>query len=569
MGTTAQKLEYLGTTKSQLKDMINYGLDDDNKITSTTTFRNYVGSVFKAFLESLNNPSTLFNNLPKITGSGSNITLNNTANAPMRIMLNATDITQDGTPTPDSPQDIHTISGDNSIEVCGKNLFNLETAYHGTINAQGVVGSNESFRTTQYITSSPNTNYYFSTTQIEGQTNKQIYIAYYDNNKTFLSRDSYNDLAHLFTTPSNCYYIRAGVFTANQENVMLEKGSTATSYEPYVSQEADVNLGDIEYSKIGNYQDQFIRTSGENLIPTSPDDWEQGSFDPNTGAETNTTTRIRTKDFYPIKNDTYYYISMQNTYYCFLNIMLFDRNKNFLGQYFDAISTAINGATSLIINMPSSKISNVAYMKVMIRNKDNVSTITSNVISDILPMLNEGTTALPYEPYGSNEWYIKKNIGKVVLDGSEEWRVPGSNDDNIVACNLLNTSIYDFADKELKQYFNRFKWVTYKAGWSAALSAGVGAYTNIEQNVFKYVYFVIPKTIASDVASWITWLSNNNIIAYYVLATPTYTQITGTLAEQLEYVYQLLKSYKGVTNISQVNNDLAFELDVEAVEELI
>ena len=51
-------------------------------------------------------------------------------------------------------------------------------------------------------------------------------------------------------------------------------------------------------------------------------------------------------------------------------------------------------------------------------------------------------------------------------------------------------------------------------------------------------------------------------------ASPTYTQITGTLAEQLEYVYQLLKSYKGVTNISQVNNDLPFELDVQAIENM-
>ena len=50
MGTTAQKLEYLWTTKSQLKDMINYGLDE-NKITSSTTFRDYVSSIKEAFLE--------------------------------------------------------------------------------------------------------------------------------------------------------------------------------------------------------------------------------------------------------------------------------------------------------------------------------------------------------------------------------------------------------------------------------------------------------------------------------------------------------------------------------------
>ena len=116
----------------------------------------------------------------------------------------------------------------------GKNLFDLDSAYHGTINAQGVEGSNESFRTTQFIPTTPGTTYYFSTTQISGQTNKQIYIAYYDNSKTFVSRTSYQQLSGSFTTPSNCYYMRAGVGSAWQENIMLELGSQKTTYEPYV-----------------------------------------------------------------------------------------------------------------------------------------------------------------------------------------------------------------------------------------------------------------------------------------------------------------------------------------------
>lgn len=48
----------------------------------------------------------------------------------------------------------------------------------------------------------------------------------------------------------------------------------------------------------------------------------------------------------------------------------------------------------------------------------------------------------------------------------------------------------------------------------------------------------------------------------------TYTKITGTLAEQLEYVYQLMKSYKGQTNISQINNDLPFIIDSTALKDL-
>ena len=39
MSNISQKLTYLNETKSQLKDMINYGLPTENQITNETTFR--------------------------------------------------------------------------------------------------------------------------------------------------------------------------------------------------------------------------------------------------------------------------------------------------------------------------------------------------------------------------------------------------------------------------------------------------------------------------------------------------------------------------------------------------
>lgn len=50
-------------------------------------------------------------------------------------------------------------------------------------------------------------------------------------------------------------------------------------------------------------------------------------------------------------------------------------------------------------------------------------------------------------------------------------------------------------------------------------------------------------------------------LLYYVLSSPTYTQITGTLKDELEAVHNA-KSYKGTTNINQINNDLPFNMDV-------
>lgn len=140
------------------------------------------------------------------------------------------------------------------INLQGKNLFDLANAYHGSISGTGTEGANEAYRTSQFITTQANVNYYFSTTQKTGQTAKQIYIAYYDSSKTFLSRTSYASLSGLFTTPSNCSYMRAGVYTDGQENIMLEKGSTATPYEEFWQ---------IELAKISTYKDKIYNDDND------------------------------------------------------------------------------------------------------------------------------------------------------------------------------------------------------------------------------------------------------------------------------------------------------------------
>ena len=76
--------------------------------------------------------------------------------------------------------------------------------------------------------------------------------------------------------------------------------------------------------------------------------------------------------------------------------------------------------------------------------------------------------------------------------------------------------------------------------------------------------FRIDETIANDLSAFKTWLGNHNTIIYYTAKTPTYTQITGTLKDELEAVWRA-NSYKGTTNISQVNNDLPFNLSVTAL----
>lgn len=172
--------------------------------------------------------------------------------------------------------------------------------------------------------------------------------------------------------------------------IMLNEGSTALPYEPYWQHS-------LRKLTTNGWQDASIKEKSENLIPTNISDWEQGGISSTTGTDTVSTIRLRTKDYYPIENDTDYYISVSDTDYCYVNIILYNSSKQYVGQYY-IIDSAINGTTALAINIPSSTIANVSYYRVVLKRQDD-NTILANEISNVKPMMNTGSTALPYEPY--------------------------------------------------------------------------------------------------------------------------------------------------------------------------
>ena len=71
-----------------------------------------------------------------------------------------------------------------------------------------------------------------------------------------------------------------------------------------------------------------------------------------------------------------------------------------------------------------------------------------------------------------------------------------------------------------------------------------------------------------ELADFKTWLQSNNMPIYYVMETPTYTEITdSTLISQLETLLKA-RSYLGQTNITQTNNDLPFIINATALREM-
>ena len=423
----ADKLQNIINEKSKQKDVTNYGLPSASQIDNNTKFIEYPDYMYDAFLETLKSPETLWGNLPKVTGSGTSITLNDTTNTKMRMALSASETSQTGTPTPESPQAVHVISGDNTITISNGN----------------------------------------------------------------------NSL----------------------------------------SQQKNLNLGNIECCKIGNYEDEFIRTSGKNLF--------DASYYSNVSLYT--------------KQGLYYAViempdSFKTKFYGKMSLK--GSSQNLVFGFND--STSSISANNRILN--GGTLQNVSYD---FTNATNVYLIIGNgsgvTLATDIPKIFDNYNIMisyediPYEPYGTNEWYIKKNVTKIVLDGTEaNWNTSSLVVSGYKSFYITNTDIIN--DTTGKS--SHFQLGTFQ-DWSNLRA----------DNFFEFAQgsmgFRIDETLASDLNTFKTWLGTNNVSVYRTMKNPTYTKITGTLAYQVEDVYNNSFAYDGQTNITQANNDLPFIINAE------
>lgn len=181
-------------------------------------------------------------------------------------------------PNPDYPQDIHTVTGEQTVEMRGKNLF-----YGVNTNSQGLIAtwtgselslSGTSISTWANITAVlerplPAGTYTFSIDEPTDLFRLNIRINYDGSNHDI--RIAKNTKSVTFTVPDGarirlCHIdqLASGTTFSGTYRFQLEEGSTATAYEPYQSQSYTIDLGSTELCKIGTYQDYIYK---------SDDDW--------------------------------------------------------------------------------------------------------------------------------------------------------------------------------------------------------------------------------------------------------------------------------------------------------
>ena len=179
-------------------------------------------------------------------------------------------------PNPDYPQTITNVTGTNTINVIGKNLFdksnvNVLNAYFTATSP--TITSSSSDRTI-YIPCEPNTTYTISKNLVAygravGYTST---IPAISSSVEGTINISANSASGTITTGANANYLVMRAFNTGQDtltyqqvlaSIQIEKSSTVTTYEAYKEKSYTINLGSIELCKIGDYKDRIYYSSGK------------------------------------------------------------------------------------------------------------------------------------------------------------------------------------------------------------------------------------------------------------------------------------------------------------------
>lgn len=164
-------------------------------------------------------------------------------------------------PNPSYPQEVKTVTGENTINVTGRNLFdkdspNILNAY---LNNDGTTSANSTFRVSDYINVSG-----LSDITVSGNNGNSELCCFYDGNKTFISSFGMGTLTtRTVSVPNNAKYLRVTLNSSVLSQYQIENGSTASPYEEYQSQSYPINLGSLELAKISTYKDKIYKNDND------------------------------------------------------------------------------------------------------------------------------------------------------------------------------------------------------------------------------------------------------------------------------------------------------------------
>ena len=172
-------------------------------------------------------------------------------------------------PNPDYPQNINVVTGEQTVELCGKNILDFKQFLtdRSVSYTEGTDGA-----LTFTLTNALNQNKLVFNDEnisvsiqalITNVTSANAYIELYNKSGSRVARlSSTNATAENVSACSMAMnWQTAGSVTV--KNAQIELGSTATAYEPFQGQSYTLELGSIELCKIGTYQDYIYKSGAD------------------------------------------------------------------------------------------------------------------------------------------------------------------------------------------------------------------------------------------------------------------------------------------------------------------
>lgn len=252
-----------------------------------------------------------------------------------------------------------------------------------------------------------------------------------------------------------------------------------------------------------------------------------GNIDVNTGNIVTAQDRVYSVNFIPVKSNTTYTITRKN-YGDLISIREYSNNKEYLGN----LGTVSSNESFTFTTTPDT-----CYLKFV------------DLVCDVnnLIQLEEGTVATQYEPYkeyktsillgspllkgdeivakedGLYHWH---KMGKVVLDGSENWTKLPLNADT----ELINNYIAYFIplNGAVPTVSGSNNAICDRFVWSGNATVNIpGQYSNaFSIHADGNLYFRVKKSVVSTVSAFKQWLQANPTTVIYELAEPYYEKIS-------------------------------------------
>lgn len=342
-------------------------------------------------------------------------------------------------------------------------------------------------------------------------------------------------------------------FMQQYQNIQLEERTVATDYEPY-----------------GHFLEMKI--TGKNLLSNKPTDWMIGKTT-SWGAVPQTPVSYGKN----VKNAIATINVKSSTNYSFINK---ETNKLWVCRIIELDANGLGLVNHALYANESfnykkynfSTRSNTANIVFEIKKVDNTELLSTDIESNKI-MLVEGEVndPAPYEPYteqtvqivldeplrGIGEYKdvltkdgVVRKIKRIVFDGSEDekWGI-GIERENVI--DFVSTQFSDATkiNEHQRSMMDKLKW-----------SSGVWGRDEIGQDMFARILRInMPKTLAPDLQTFKTWLSQNPLIVDYVLAEP----VTEPLPESVQAQLQVLHCENGTTHVFVDSGEVECGINIE------